>query len=133
MKINIPELIAHAIKIADNAQATYSGFPVGAALLSTKNQIFTGCNVESSSYGLSICAERVALVKALSEGVQDFHTIVIYAEKADFCPPCGACRQLLFDYAPKINVILTNGKEYHSYKLKDLLPNAFEASKLSDK
>ena len=133
MQFNIPELIARAKKVADKAQAKYSNFPVGAALLSTDNRIITGCNVESSSYGLSICAERVALVKALSEGITDFHTMVIYAEKAEYCPPCGACRQLLFDYAPKIKIILTNGKEYQSYKLKDLLPHAFEASKLSDK
>lgn len=133
MQINFPELIAHAKKAAGNAQAKYSNFPVGVALLSANNLTFTGCNVESSSYGLSICAERVALAKALSEGITDFHTIVIYAEKAEYCPPCGACRQLLFDYAPEINVILTNGKEYQSYKIKDLLPHAFEASKLSNK
>ena len=133
MKTNIPELINAAKKAARFSQAKYSNFPVGAALLSNNNNVFLGCNVESSSFGLSICAERVALTKALSEGILDFHSIVIYAEKADFCPPCGACRQLLLDYAPDINIILTNGEKYNSYKLKELLPHAFEDSQLNKK
>ena len=103
---------------------------MGVALLSNGGEIILGCNVESSSYGLSICAERVALAKAISEGILDFSYIVIYAEKADYCPPCGACRQLLYDYCPNITVILTDGEKYNSYKLTDLLPHAFEESKL---
>lgn len=130
MKITIPELIKSAVKAAEFAHAEYSEFPVGAALLTNNDLIYSGCNIESSSFGLTLCAERVALVKALSEGLYDFHSIVIYAQKADFCPPCGACRQLLFDYAPGINVILTDGKQYKSYKLKDLFPVAFEDSRL---
>lgn len=133
MNINIPELIDSAKKAAGFSQAKYSHFPVGAALLSNKGKIIIGCNVESSSYSLSICAERVALTKALSEGILDFHSIAIFAEKADFCPPCGACRQLLLDYAPNINIILTDGKQYNSYKLKELLPHAFEDSQLNKK
>ena len=130
MKPSIPELIREAKNASTFSQAKYSNFPVGVALLSNNWKVILGSNVESSSYGLSICAERVALVKALSEGVVDFHSIVIYAEKVDYCPPCGACRQLLYDYCPNINVILTNGEEFKSYKLEELLPHAFEDSKL---
>jgi len=133
LNTNIKILIEAARKVAGHSQAKYSNFQVGAALLSTDNQVFTGCNVESSSYGLTICAERVALTKALSEGTTDFDKIVIYAGKEDYCPPCGACRQLLFDYAPDLSIILTNGQDYQTHKLKDLLPLAFEDSKLKKK
>lgn len=124
------KLITEAKKAALNAQAKFSNFPVGAALLSKNNVIYHGCNVECSSYGLSICAERVALTKALSEGDTSFKSITIFAPKADYCPPCGACRQLLYDYAPNITVILTNGKDNKSFTLKELLPEAFDQSQL---
>jgi len=115
------------------AQAKYSKFKVGAALLTDNDEIFSGCNVESSSYSLTICAERVALTKALSEGRTKFKAIAIAARDDQYCPPCGACRQLLFDYAPDIDVILTNGKESKTYRLKDLLPVAFEDTQLGGK
>lgn len=126
----IQKLINTAKKASHYAQSKYSKFPVGAALVTKNGHTFTGCNIESSSYSLTICAERVALAKALSEGATDFKQIVIYAPRADFCPPCGACRQLLYDYAPDIDVILTNGTDYKIYTLTDLLPNAFEESQL---
>ncbi len=123
------------VEAAKNARkfskAHYSNFRVGAALVTKNGEIITGANVESSSYSLTICAERVALTKALTEGKESFSAIAISANDGDFCPPCGACRQLLFDYAPNIDVILTNGQENKTYKLKDLLPVAFEESKLS--
>ena len=130
MKKDISNLIEEAKKAAANAKAQYSKFPVGAALLSKTDKIYLGCNIESSSYGLSMCAERVALFKALSENEVSFDSIIIYAPKANYCPPCGACRQLLFDYAPDLNVILTDGKNYKSSLLKDLLPEAFDQSQL---
>ena len=130
MKKDISNLIEEAKKAAGNAKALYSKFPVGAALLSKTNKVYLGCNIESSSYGLSMCAERVALFKALSENELNFDSIIIYAPKANYCPPCGACRQLLFDYAPDLMVILTDGKNYKLYPLKDLLPEAFEQSQL---
>jgi len=130
-RYDIVQLIEAAKEARKFSQARYSGFRVGAALITDKGEIITGSNVESSSYGLSICAERVALTKALSEGKKNFGAIAIAARDGDFCPPCGACRQLLFDYAPDIDVILTNGRENKTYKLKDLLPVAFEESKLS--
>jgi len=112
------------------SQAKYSHFKVGAALLTEEGEVFSGCNVESSSYSLTICAERVALTKALSEGRTKFKAIAIAAKDGEFCPPCGACRQLLHDYAPDLDVILTNGSESRTFKLKELLPHAFEDSQL---
>jgi len=112
------------------SQAKYSHFEVGAALLTTDGSIVKGANIESSSYSLTICAERVALTKALSEGITEFKAIAIAAKDGDFCPPCGACRQLLYDYAPDLEVILTDGKKTKSFKLNTLLPHAFEDTQL---
>lgn len=126
----IQQLIDHAIKVRDFSQAKYSNFQVGAALETNEGEIFSGCNVESSSYGLSICAERVALTKALSEGRKNFKAIAIVGPGTDYCPPCGACRQLLYDYAPDIKIILTNTVQNKTFDLKELLPFAFEESKL---
>jgi cytidine deaminase len=123
-------LILKAKEARHLAQARYSDFKVGAALLTENNDIITGCNIESSSYGLTICAERVALTKALSEGVLKFKAIAIYAKEGSICPPCGACRQLLYDYAPNIDVILSDGKEQQIFKLQELLPFAFDDSQL---
>ncbi len=116
-----------------HARASYSNFPVGAALETTQGEIITGCNVESSSYGLTICAERVALTKALSEGKSAFKAIAIVGPYQDFCPPCGACRQLLYDYAPDLLVIMTDGKDIQTVKLTELLPLAFEKTRLNRK
>lgn len=127
------KLITAANNARKYAQARYSGFKVGAALLTDDNEIITGCNVESSSYGLTICAERVALTKALSEGKTSFNKIAITANKGDITPPCGACRQLLYDYAPQLEVVLTKGDTIKSYKLTELLPLAFDDSQLGEK
>ena len=123
-------LVEKARKARSFAQARYSGFKVGSALLTKDNQVFSGCNVESSSYGLTICAERVALTKALSEGKTEFKSIAIIAKDGEITPPCGACRQLLYDYAPDIEVILSDGKSIETHKLADLLPLAFNDSQL---
>ena len=125
------DLLISKAKAARNlAQARYSNFKVGAALLTDNNKIITGCNVESSSYGLTICAERVALTKALSEGITAFKAIAIYAKDGALCPPCGACRQLLYDYASNIDIILSDGKEQQIIKLRELLPMPFDESQL---
>jgi cytidine deaminase len=123
------------VRLADEArrysQAKYSDFSVGAALLTIDGEIITGCNVESSSFGLTICAERVALTKALSEGRSHFTHIAIVGPAEDYCPPCGACRQLLYDYAPDIRIILCNKKkDIKIISLKELLPMAFEETNL---
>jgi cytidine deaminase len=126
----INQLIGSAKAARQHARARYSKFRVGAALATADGKIFRGCNVESSSYGLSICAERVALTKALSEGENHFTAIAVSARDGLFCPPCGACRQLLMDYAPELDVILTDGQAHKIFKIKELLPEAFEDSQL---
>ncbi len=132
-KYDSDKLIEQARKARAFAQAKYSHFRVGAALITEGDEVYTGCNVESSSYSLTMCAERVALFKALSEGKTRFKAIAIVAKDGEFCPPCGACRQVLFDYAPNIDVILTNGKKKQIFKLKELLPHAFDESNLGER
>ncbi len=132
-KYDSDQLIDKAREARTFAQAKYSHFQVGAALLTEDDEIYTGCNVESSSYSLTMCAERVALFKALSEGKTHFKAIAIVAKDGEFCPPCGACRQVLFDYAPEIDVILTDGQKKQIYKLKELIPHAFDDSNLGEK
>jgi cytidine deaminase len=110
-----------------NAQALYSGFKVGAALEATDGSIVTGCNIENASYGLTICAERVALVKALSEGQTSFTRIAVVADTAAPTPPCGPCRQLLWEYCGDIEVILANLQgPTGRHRLADLLPLPFD-------
>jgi cytidine deaminase len=120
------ELIRSAMEAKGKAIAPYSGFRVGAAVETASGRVYTGCNIEASSYSLTICAERVALFKALSEGERDFTRIIIATDTDDFCPPCGACRQVLWDFAPDLEVILVNrkGEAKHSW-LRDLYPAAF--------
>jgi cytidine deaminase len=126
----IDELIRFASEARKFSQAKYSDFSVGAALLTSDGEIITGCNVESSSFGLTICAERVALTKALSEGKSNFTHIAVVGPSDDYCPPCGACRQLLYDYASDIEIVLSKKNDLKIISLKELLPLAFEESKL---
>ena len=107
-KQNYSKLYEAALKARENASAKYSNFKVGAAIMTKNGKIYFGSNVESSSYGLSICAERVALFTALSHGERDFEHILIISDSKKPTYPCGACRQLLFDYAPGIEVIMSN-------------------------
>ena len=123
------ELATIALKARTYAHAPYSNFKVGAALLTKSGKVYTGSNVESTSYGLSICAERVALVKALSEGDDQFESIAVVSETG--ASPCGACRQLLWDYTKDIPVYLSDGVgEITKYNLSDLLTHPFEDSQL---
>ena len=124
---SMQELAKKAIEARKRAIAPYSNFQVGAALITRSGRIYEAGNIESSSYGLTICAERVALFKALSDGEKDFVAIAIAAGTEEFCSPCGACRQVLWDYAPDIEVILVNqGEDIQTYSLKQLLPKAFD-------
>ena len=110
-----------------NAQAGYSGFKVGAALELADGAIVTGCNVENASYGLTLCAERVALVKALSEGNTRFARIVVIADTDAPTPPCGPCRQLLWEYCGDIEVVIANlSGPVASHRLAALLPLPFD-------
>ena len=102
------ELLAAAADARELARATYSQFKVGAALETIDGTIVTGCNIENATYGLTLCAERVALVKALSEGHTAFTRILVVADTAEPTPPCGACRQLLWEYCNDIDVLLAN-------------------------
>lgn len=114
-----------------HARCQYSGFAVGAALLSKDGRVFTGCNVENASYGLTICAERVALLKALSEGADDFMRIAIVTESDIPTPPCGPCRQLMWEYGGDLDVILGDlKKQTGRYSMRELFPMPFEASNL---
>jgi homotetrameric cytidine deaminase len=120
------ELIAAAWKAREFAAAHFSGYAVGAALEAADGKIFSGANVESSSYGLSICAERVALFKALSEGQTKFTRIAVAAKGTKNPSPCGACRQLLMDYAPTIEILLSgNPGSWDTFMLEQLLPHPF--------
>lgn len=109
------------------AYAPYSDFSVGAALLTTTGEIFTGCNVENASYGLTICAERVAVTKAVSTGFNDFQAIAIYADQEGPVSPCGACRQVLSEFGGETDVIMGNAKGIQMImKVQELLPTVFK-------
>jgi len=122
-------LIEASIEARNNAHAPYSHFLVGAALEAEDGTVFKGCNVENATYGLSVCAERVAVLKAVSEGARKFKRIAVSADTDVLTPPCGACRQILWEFCGDIEVTLTNlhGKT-ETLRLKDLFPRPFDAS-----
>ena len=123
------ELNALAVEAMGHSYSPYSGYKVGAALLCKDGTVFTGCNVENAAYGATICAERTAMVKAVSEGHRDFDTIVIAGRSEDYCVPCGTCRQVMMEFAPDLTVICLNGKgESKRFALKELLPYGFDQS-----
>ena len=124
-------LVDAARKARGRARSSYSGFKVGAALETDSGKIYTGCNIENASYGLSLCAERVALVKALSEGARRFRTLVVVTEAKRVTPPCGACRQLLWEYCGNIPVYLSSARgETTRHRLGELLPHPFDRRSL---
>ena len=124
------ELIKRAEEMKARAYIPYSNFPVGAALLCEDGTVFTGCNVENGAYSMCICAERTALVKAVSEGYQKFSKIAVTANTEEYCLPCGACRQMLIEFAPDMDVLCANKDgDYASYKLHDMLAPAFQLKK----
>lgn len=119
-------LIDMALKAMENAYAPYSGFKVGAALLCSDKKVYTGCNIENSSYGASNCAERTAIFKAVSEGEREFEKIAIVSSCGDFTFPCGICRQVLSEFMYDKTVVLFSEKGgIREFKVKDLLPEAF--------
>ena len=124
-------LIQAARKAKTHSHSPYSKFRVGAAVITKSGKIYTGCNIENSSYSLTVCAERTALFKAVSEGEKKFLAMVISTDVNDFISPCGACRQVISDLAGDINVILTNGVgKTKIMKMKDLLPHPFTPKNL---
>ena len=122
-----PDLVAAAAAARQHANSPYSGFKVGAALQTATGRIYTGCNIENVSYGETVCAERVALWKALSEGEKNFNAIAVVTDAPTLTPPCGACRQLLWEYCGDIDVHLHSlqGMDKH-YTLSVLFPVPFD-------
>lgn len=121
------ELVEAARNVREQAYAPYSNFRVGAALRTRSGKIYTGCNVESASYGLTVCAERVAIWKAVSEGEKDFVEIAVVAGTEELTPPCGVCRQIIWEFCHDIPVILANlTGDTEKVQMSELLPRAFD-------
>lgn len=122
-------LIAAATTVRENAHATFSKFKVGAAVQEESGRIHTGCNVENATYGLTVCAERVAIFKAISEGARRFTRVAVVADTDTLTPPCGACRQILWEFCGDVEIVLANlsGKS-ETLRLSTLFPRAFDAS-----
>ena len=124
-------LLTAALAARENAFAPYSEFRVGAAIEDAEGRIHTGCNVENATYGLTVCAERVAVFKAISEGVRKFRRVAVAADTDRLTPPCGACRQILWEFCGDVEIVLVNLRgQTETYRLKDLFPKPFDVSYL---
>ena len=123
------KLLEAALEARNNAHAPFSKFRVGAAIEDESGRVFTGCNIENATYGLTICAERVAVFKAISEGARKFKRIAVAADTDVLTPPCGACRQILWEFCGDSELTLVNlqGKT-ETFRMKDLFPRPFDAS-----
>ncbi|NMA00937.1 MAG: cytidine deaminase [Clostridia bacterium] len=131
--MDYPQLVKIAEKAKEKAYVPYSNFRVGAALLTVEGQVFTGCNIENASFGMTNCAERTAIFKAVSEGYNNFQAIAISTDTQEITSPCGACRQVLIEFGENIDVIMANVKgQYEVYKISNLLPLAFSPNKLEE-
>ncbi len=131
--MKIEDLISEAMKVRERAYAPYSNFKVGAALLSKTGEVYTGCNVESASYTPTICAERVAISKAISEGEREFEKIAIVGS-SNYTFPCGVCRQVIREFGKDIEIIVANDEaDYQIFTLEELLPHSFGPDDLDEK
>ena len=121
------DLVEQAFTMLERAYVPYSNFPVGAALLCADETVYTGCNVENAAYGSTICAERTALVKAVSDGHRtDFVRLAVVGNSTDYCWPCGACRQMLYEFAPGLELLVSRKDHgYVALPLSELLPHGF--------
>jgi cytidine deaminase len=120
-------LVAAATRARGNAVSKRSGFAVGAAIESGDGAVWGGCNVENSTYGLTVCAERVAIWKALSEGQRKFTAVAVVTGAAEPTPPCGACRQILWEFAGDVPIVsATTGGKRKRYKLSEIFPEPFD-------
>jgi cytidine deaminase len=125
--LDVSRLLLMAEQARQHAYAPYSGFHVGAALLTADNRIFTGCNVENSSYGLTVCAERAAVFNAVSAGKKDFLALAVISDGEGYCRPCGACRQVIREFGSDIQIIMASKyRQYEIKKISELLPEGFE-------
>jgi len=124
--VDVKDLINKALNAREKAYVPYSNFKVGAAILSKSGNIYTGCNIESASYTPTICAERTAISKAVSEGDREIEAIAVVGDLKDFTYPCGVCRQVIREFGKDATIIIAkNEEEYKLYKLEDLLPHSF--------
>jgi len=122
-------LVAAALEVRKNAHAPFSKFQVGAALEDETGRVHTGCNVENATYGLTLCAERVAVFKAISEGARKFRRMAVVADTDILTPPCGACRQILWEFCGDIDIVLANPRgKTETLHVRDLFPRPFDAS-----
>lgn len=120
------KLLELALDARKNAYVPYSGYAVGAALLAEDGRVFTGCNVENAAYGNTLCAERTALVKAVSEGCRKFTRLAVVGNSTDYCWPCGACRQMLYEFVPDLEVLVARkDHRFVKFPLRALLPHGF--------
>jgi cytidine deaminase len=122
-------LIAAALRAREHAHAPFSKFRVGAAVEDQSGSVHTGCNIENATYGLTLCAERVAIFKAISEGARGFTRVAVVADTEELTPPCGACRQILWEFGGDVEIVLANlrGKT-ETLRLGTLFPRAFDSS-----
>lgn len=128
MKHTEKELIDAATDVRERAYAPYSNFKVGAAVETEDGDIYTGCNVESASYGLTVCAERVAIWKGISRGVTKFGRIAVVVDTEELTPPCGVCRQIIWEFCGDVPVILSNlNGRSETIQMSELLPRAFDS------
>lgn len=129
MENNSEKFIEVAKQARAKASAPFSNFKVGALLLGKNGEIFTGCNIENATYGLTMCAERVAIFKAISEGAREFKKIVVVADTDELTPPCGACRQIIWEFCGNVEITLANlhGKT-ETIQMKELFPRAFDVN-----
>jgi cytidine deaminase len=124
-------LIAAAKRARENAHAKFSNFKVGAALRTTSGKIYGGCNVENATYGLTVCAERVAIFKAISEGARNFDAIAVVTDADTLTPPCGACRQLIWEFCGDVPVVMSNlSGKVETVGMSSLFPKPFDSSNL---
>ena len=122
-------LIQAAREVRERAHAPYSGFKVGAAIEDENGQVFTGCNVENASYGLSVCAETAAVLKAISEGAAKLKRIAVVADSSTLTPPCGACRQILWEFCGDLELTMANlSDKEETVLMKQIFPRPFDAS-----
>lgn len=125
---SLKELIDLAIEAREKSHAPFSNFKVGAVVETTDGELFTGCNIESASYGLTVCAERVAIWKAVSRGKKEFKQIIVVADTPELTPPCGTCRQIIWEFCRDAPVTLANLKgKSETVQMRELLPRAFDA------
>lgn len=133
LELELVQLLEAAKKARENAYAPYSHFKVGAALLTSDGKIITGCNVENASYGLSLCAERVAVFNAVSQGNTSFKALAVIADTEDPVSPCGACRQIITEFSREMTVVMANvNGELKRTTVAELLPYAFTPEKLGE-